>query len=126
MADYNRHTSQKAIRILEWTACSYRTLKLYEIQDGVVFTRENHELNVNTKQSVSIIELCKPLLEEGPGSTVEFVHYSAKEYPSYRIGTSRLSADKLQGIYYIKSADRSRMNKAGSSTPTPNPLPPFT
>ncbi len=80
--DHNRHASQKAIRILEWIACSSRTLKRYEIQDGVVFTLENNVLDAGTKQSASIIELCKPIIEEGPGNTVDFVHYSAKEYSS--------------------------------------------
>jgi hypothetical protein len=76
----NRYASQKAIRILEWMACSQRTLKKYEIQDGIVFSPENGVLDETTKLLPSIFELCKPMVEEGPGNTVDFVHYSAKEY----------------------------------------------
>jgi hypothetical protein len=61
-------------------ACSHRTLKNYEIQDGIVFTRENGVLDETTELLPSIFELCKTIIEEGPGNTVDFVHYSAKEY----------------------------------------------
>ena len=69
----------KVIRILEWLACSCRLLKIREVQDGIVFHTGNTVLNDETKLSPAVLELCKPLIEEGPNRTIDFVHYSAKE-----------------------------------------------
>ncbi|KAF7855285.1 uncharacterized protein EAF02_011544 [Botrytis sinoallii] len=69
-----------AIRILEWMACSYRVLKNYEILDGVALDRSNWTLTSKTKIGKRALDLCRPLIEEGPANTVEFVHFSAKEY----------------------------------------------
>lgn len=66
-------------KILEWLACSFRPLKIHEIQDGITFDTEGAGLNEETKLGRQIIDLCKPLIEEGPGNTVDFVHFSAKE-----------------------------------------------
>lgn len=74
---YNR---QLAIHILEWMACACRTLKFYELQDGILFQPGSPGLSEETKLTRSILDLCKPLIEEGPNHTVDFVHYSAKEY----------------------------------------------
>jgi hypothetical protein len=68
-----------ALRILEWLACSFRPLKIYEIQDGITFNLDNTVLSDVTKLNSDFVDLCKPLIETGPGSTVDFVHYSAKE-----------------------------------------------
>lgn len=70
----------KAIRILQWIACSFRLLKKHEIQDGIVLQQNDVELNERTKLVDGFLEQCKPLIEEGPKNTVDFVHYSAKEY----------------------------------------------
>jgi hypothetical protein len=65
-----------ATRILEWLACSFRPLKIREIQDGITF----HTKGIDGKKlDKTIVDLCKPLIEEAPGNTVDFVHYSAKE-----------------------------------------------
>lgn len=80
MTELSAHSRDKAIRILEWMACSCRTLKIWEIQDGIVFQPGCTILNETTKLAKSILELCKPIIEEGPGNTVDFVHFSAKEY----------------------------------------------
>jgi hypothetical protein len=61
-------------------ACSFRTLKPYELQDGIVFSPGNTVLNDATKLSIDILDLCKPLIERGLSNTIDFVHFSAKEY----------------------------------------------
>ncbi|KAF7954690.1 hypothetical protein EAE96_005809 [Botrytis aclada] len=69
-----------AIRILEWMACSYRVLKNYEILDGVALDRSNWTLTSKTRTGKRALDLCRPLIEDGPANTVEFVHFSAREY----------------------------------------------
>lgn len=62
-------------------ACSFRSLKAWEIQDGIVYQAGvNDTLDGTTKLPKTVLELCKPMIEEGPGNTVDFVHFSAKEY----------------------------------------------
>jgi hypothetical protein len=75
-SDYARSMT---IRILEFMACSYRTMKVYELLDGVVFHSSCTELNKRTKLKRGILDLCRPLIENGPANTVDFVHFSAKE-----------------------------------------------
>ena len=69
----------KATRILEWLACSCRLMKMHEVQDGIAFHADNLILDDDTKLSPAVLDLCKPLIEEGPNKTIDFVHYSAKE-----------------------------------------------
>ncbi|KAI9640653.1 hypothetical protein NHQ30_010957 [Ciborinia camelliae] len=71
---------QMAMRILEWMACSYRVLKSYEIIDGIAFDGSNTTLTARTKNRREVLDRCRPLIEDGPSNTVEFVHLSAKEY----------------------------------------------
>jgi hypothetical protein len=54
-------------------------LKKHEIQDGIVLQQSDVVLDEQTKLLDSFLEQCKPLIEEGPKNTVDFVHYSAKE-----------------------------------------------
>jgi len=68
-----------AVRILEWMACSYRVLKSYELLDGITIDSSNKTLTPKTKVRKEILDLCRPLIEEGSASTVDFVHFSAKE-----------------------------------------------
>ncbi|EMR87314.1 putative nacht domain protein [Botrytis cinerea BcDW1] len=68
-----------AIRILEWMACCYRVLKNYEILDGVAIDRSNWTLTSKTKIGKRALDLCRPLIEDGPANTVEFVHFSFTE-----------------------------------------------
>ena len=68
------------MRILEWMAYSYRTLKIYEILDGITFQPSSTTLDSRTKLRREVLDLCRPLIEDGPSNTIEFVHFSAKEY----------------------------------------------
>jgi hypothetical protein len=80
LRDLNQGTSKKAIRILEWVACSLRMLKIHEIQDGIVLHTMDIEINERTKlRDGKFLDLCKPIIEEGPNNTVDFIHYSARE-----------------------------------------------
>ncbi|RFU24008.1 hypothetical protein B7463_g12335, partial [Scytalidium lignicola] len=80
--DPNNSTNAKymAIRILGWIACSYRMLKSYELLDGITFDASILTLTPKTKIRKEILDLCRPLIEEGSNGTVDFVHFSAKEY----------------------------------------------
>jgi hypothetical protein len=51
---------------------------VYEILDGIVFTR-GVALDEKSKMINVVFDLCLPLLEEGPKHTVDFAHDSAKE-----------------------------------------------
>ncbi|RFU29393.1 hypothetical protein B7463_g6916, partial [Scytalidium lignicola] len=75
---------QKAHFILHWIAGSFRTLKTYEVQNGVVLASEG-TLNDSNCLPRSIFDLCKPIIEEGPGNTIRFVHFSAKQYVLHKI-----------------------------------------
>lgn len=79
-SEYSKYSSEKAILILQWMACSFRPLKSFEIRDGLVFAAPDSLLNDETKPNKSLLDLCKPIIEEGVGGTVDFVHFSAKEY----------------------------------------------
>lgn len=73
------HGRAIAIRILEWMACSKRTLKVYEILDGIALFPGCTTLTARTKMRKDVLDLCRPLIEDGPSNSVDFVHFSAKE-----------------------------------------------
>jgi hypothetical protein len=70
-------------------SCSYRLLKSYEILDGISFRAAEYSnatyrpsctvIDEATKFQIGVLDLCKPLIEDGPGNTIDFVHFSAKE-----------------------------------------------
>jgi hypothetical protein len=68
-----------AIRILGWMACSYRILKTHELLDGISFDTSQTTITPKTRVEKEILDLCRPLIEEGPDGTVDFVHFLAKE-----------------------------------------------
>lgn len=69
----------KIIRILEWIAFSHRPLKTHELLDGITLHRGNYILDDTSRLGSWVLELGKPIIEEGPGKTLDFVHFSAKE-----------------------------------------------
>jgi hypothetical protein len=79
MNELGTQKREKAIRILEWIACSFRILKEHEIRDGILFHSSDMVLTEQTKLADGFLDMCKPLIEEGPKNTIDFVHYSAKE-----------------------------------------------
>jgi hypothetical protein len=81
MDGLTEQNSAKALKILEWLACSFRIMKAHEIRDGIQFHTKGLELNDRTKVKLidGFFNMCKPLIEEGPKNTIDFVHYSAKQ-----------------------------------------------
>lgn len=73
------NASALAIRILEWMACSYRPLKSYEILDGISFRPGRTRLDSRMRIQKEVLDICRPLIEDGPSDTINFVHFSAKE-----------------------------------------------
>ena len=69
----------EAIRVLEWVAVAKRRLKKFELLDGVSLHESNTLLNENTRLWESVIDLCKPLIEDGPNGTIVFVHFTVRE-----------------------------------------------
>jgi hypothetical protein len=67
------------MRILEWLACSCRLMRIHEVRDGIVFHTDNLVLDEDTRLPSGVLDLCKPLIEEGPNHTIDFVHGSARE-----------------------------------------------
>lgn len=59
---------------------SYRRLKVHELLDGVSIRLDRPALDINSKLSRKVLDLCRPLIEDGPGNTLIFVHFSAQEY----------------------------------------------
>ncbi|KAH6703303.1 hypothetical protein BKA61DRAFT_636254 [Leptodontidium sp. MPI-SDFR-AT-0119] len=93
---HSNYPCLQAIKILEWIACSYRPLKTYELLDGIAFKVGCTELNSRTKMRKSVLDSCRPLIEESPSNTVDFVHFSAKEYilnEEYKQAASFISPD---------------------------------
>ncbi|KAH0541368.1 hypothetical protein FGG08_004132 [Glutinoglossum americanum] len=76
----NAQDCGKASRILEWIALAERRLKKIELLDGVTLHRDNSELNEKTRLWEPVIDLCKPLVEDGPNGTIVFVHFTVREY----------------------------------------------
>lgn len=66
-------------RILERMACSYRVLKYYELLDGISLDDSNTIPGTRTRNGRDVLDLCRPLIEDGPSNTVEFVRFSARE-----------------------------------------------
>ena len=79
MNSNNFRNTSLAIRTLGWIACSYRPLKVHELLDGLSFNYSDTILTPETKIQKRILDLCRPLVEEGPRTTVNFVHFTAKE-----------------------------------------------
>jgi hypothetical protein len=70
---------EKAARILEWIALAKRPMKKLELLDGVSLHRDNCQLNERTRLWGQVIDLCKPLVEDGPNETIVFIHFTVQE-----------------------------------------------
>ncbi len=109
MKELNEASSEKAMRILKWIACSLRLMKAHEIRDGILFHTKGSELNEKTKVKVieGFFDLCKPLIEEGPKNTLDFVHYSAKEWVCLISCKASANCSTITGTFFISTADPS-------------------
>lgn len=76
---FTQPNEERAFRIFQWLACSQRPLKKFEIQDAVSLHPACAWINDETRLFDSVVELCKPLVENGPNDVVRFVHASVKE-----------------------------------------------
>ncbi|TVY84848.1 Vegetative incompatibility protein HET-E-1 [Lachnellula suecica] len=108
--DLRDRSSDKSIRILQWIACSFRILKVHEIKDGIVFQTPGIALSEQTKLVDSFWEHCKPLIEKGPKNTLDFVHYSAKEYVLHE--TSGPFLDSSEAHYGLAISCMNYMNSS--------------
>ncbi|KIW10370.1 hypothetical protein PV08_11332 [Exophiala spinifera] len=76
----NEEQKNRLKHIFGWLAFSYRPLKVHELCDLVVFQKKHVLLDDNTKLRASVLEMCKPLLEEHGDHSVTLVHFSTREY----------------------------------------------
>jgi hypothetical protein len=70
---------EKATRILKWMTLAKRPLKKFELLDGVTLHRGNSQLNEKSRLWEQVIDLCKPLVEDGPNETIVFIHFTVRE-----------------------------------------------
>jgi hypothetical protein len=77
--DVSPQNRSLSIRILEWMSCSYRRLKIHEVLDGLSIRPDRAFLDISTKLPKRVLDLCRPLIEDGPCNTLIFVHFSAQE-----------------------------------------------
>ncbi|MCJ1396578.1 hypothetical protein MMC18_009469, partial [Xylographa bjoerkii] len=74
---------QRALRVLFWVCVAYRTLKIYEVADGIILRPGQTALNKRTKISNldrDVLEVCAPIVGRSRGGFLDVVHFSAKEY----------------------------------------------
>ena len=62
-------------------------LKVYELLDGISFRVGSLKFNPRPIMDRDVLDLCRPLIEDDDqsGDTVDFVHFSVKEYVYYLI-----------------------------------------
>jgi hypothetical protein len=56
-----------------------RPLKPYEIQSVIGFGQHGTTFQIGTTTSETILDLCRPLIENGPRDAVIFAHFTVKE-----------------------------------------------
>jgi hypothetical protein len=71
----------KIKRILGWIAFGHtkRPLKKYEVLNGMALYPGVDVLKSNTKPFANALDLCKPLIEDGPSGAVVFVHSTVRQ-----------------------------------------------
>ncbi|KAH7355340.1 hypothetical protein BKA65DRAFT_395437 [Rhexocercosporidium sp. MPI-PUGE-AT-0058] len=73
-------TRSSAMLILEWMSCCFRQFKTHEVLSGLVFRPNCTVLSKRTKLNSAVLDICRPLIEIGAANSVDFIHFSAKEY----------------------------------------------
>ena len=73
-ADYDR-----VLRILGWISFAKRPLRAYEVQYGAIVHLESTVLDHETRPFNTVLDVCKPLIEDGMNQTITFIHSSVKE-----------------------------------------------
>ncbi|KAL1624892.1 hypothetical protein SLS54_003616 [Diplodia seriata] len=68
---------EKVVSMLRLITHSYRPLKVAELLDAMVLT--TNIINDSTKLPAEALNVCKPLIELGPGDTVVLVHFSLQK-----------------------------------------------
>lgn len=72
-------------RIINCICFAERPLHKHEMLHALSIPRDGLESDTNRVPIPSILDLCKPLVEERPDSTMVLVHFSVKEYTSKRV-----------------------------------------
>ncbi|KAF1952459.1 hypothetical protein CC80DRAFT_479208 [Byssothecium circinans] len=73
-------SQDRVARILEWMLSSRRPLRTIELQDAIAFSGTTTTLDKGSKLPASVIDLCKPLITILHDDTVDFVHFTVKEF----------------------------------------------
>lgn len=71
---------EKIYRIFAWLAFAKRPLKRHELLHGAALTYEKPVLDDRNRLYDTVIDKCKPLVEELPDGTITLVHSIVQEY----------------------------------------------
>ncbi|KAJ2988979.1 hypothetical protein NUW58_g3702 [Xylaria curta] len=72
--------TDKVMKVLAWLAFVKRPLKRHELLHGISITPETHILNKWDVLDGSVIDKCKPLVEELPDGSIALIHFTVEEY----------------------------------------------
>ncbi|GAW11336.1 hypothetical protein ANO14919_006800 [Xylariales sp. No.14919] len=72
--------ADKVMRVLAWLVLVKRPLKRHELLHGLSITPETPILNEWDVLDRSIIDKCKPLVEELPDGSITLIHFTVEEY----------------------------------------------
>jgi hypothetical protein len=75
----NSLSCTRATAILRWIACVQRPIRLHELLHALAHTSEELNPGVQNVPVPMVLELCKPLVEQHPDGTINFVHFSVQE-----------------------------------------------
>jgi hypothetical protein len=64
---------------LNWMICSRRPLLTSEILDAIVFGAGHDSLTERSKLLVTILDICKPLIQTHKDGHILFVHFTVQE-----------------------------------------------
>lgn len=71
--------TDKVMRILAWLVFAKRPLKRHELLHGVGITPETPVLDKWNLLDGSVIDKCKPLVEELPDGNIALIHFTVEE-----------------------------------------------
>ncbi|KAF2872665.1 hypothetical protein BDV95DRAFT_570327 [Massariosphaeria phaeospora] len=101
MSESEGRTREAVETILRWTIYGLRPLKVFETASALAQASGNGSWSNQTLAYEEILNLCRPILEETRNGTVQFIHFTAREY--FIRGTSSINIDPLQASYLIAS-----------------------
>jgi hypothetical protein len=79
----NSLSCTRATAILRWIAFAQRPIRLNELLHGLAHTPAELNPVIQSVPVPTVLELCKPLVEQYPDGSINFVHFSVQESVSF-------------------------------------------